>query len=103
MRAITVGRVGQRLIRFAYGNGQRGSCYLWGVKEYELRPRKKDGVYTWRLVDSWSTRSGHRPSAVLIKEGEDYAEARGLPFVEDIVHGTVVPLSPVEILALETT
>ena len=55
--------------------GYRLSMPNWGIKEYELKPRK-DGVYTWRLTNCWSVRSGRVPSTKLIREAEAYAEAQ---------------------------
>ena len=96
LKVVTVGRAGNR--RAATGRGF--SVPVWAIKLYEAKPRKKDGVYTYRLSLSWGQVSGKKPSARLLAEAEDYATNSGVPFLNHVAHGDVFTSFPLEILAL---
>jgi len=96
LQVVTVGRAGNRMA----ATGRGFSVPVWAIKMYEAKPRKKDGVYTYRLSLSWGHVSGKKPSARLLTEAVDYATELGVPFVNHVAHGDVLTSFPLEILAL---
>ena len=81
-RVITAGRAGSSM---ATVRATRLSFPLYCVKLYEARPRKADGVYTYRLVDHLS--AGHTWFPTSVKRAEAMAENLGLPYHTDCVQG----------------
>jgi hypothetical protein len=93
VRVVTVGALSSSLCH--------GDVW-WCVKVYQSKPRKKDGVYTWRLCQplgkgGWGLRSGV-PEKIL-QDGRAYAADLQLPFREGIKQGSKAGLSPLELLA----
>ena len=87
-RVVTVGRFGTKT-----ANAGRFDQPVWAVKVYEGRPRQRDGVKTWRLVEtveSIPTRSGRQPSQRFMDEARAYAESVGLPFRPHVTYGDIV-------------
>ena len=83
IRVCTVGRDGAR--RAACG---KVNWPIWTGKVYEARRRKSDGVWTWRLVDTFGgTRAGVGPSRRFTDELREGAPA---PWLE-ATHGGRVP------------
>lgn len=95
MYCVTVGRVGSSMPRV-----RNISLKVFGIKVYKLQKRQKDGLYTWRLVDSFGTRTGTHLSERLLKEAKDFAESKGWPFMW-VTHGDVHRVNAIEALAIQ--
>jgi len=97
IEVVTVGRHGSSM---ASVRG-RLSFPIWAAKLYRAVPRKKDGVYTWRLIDSGVgglSRSGRVPSGKFIREVQEWARDNGYQFVENVVHGQRSRVGALELL-----
>lgn len=97
-RCVTVGRVGSQTIRI---RGKLTVC-IWGVKVYVLKPRKSDGVYTWRLESAHCERSGINPSAKLVRIAKQWAADHELEFKLYITQNEVCQMSDLEKIVYES-
>lgn len=58
---------------------------LWTVAIYEARPRKADGVWVWRRVNTVGALcEGAAPSEELLAAAREYAAEHGLPVAADV-------------------
>ena len=95
MKVVTVARDGAKSARVG-----RLSFPVWVIAVYESKPRVRDGVVTWRRIQSiGQSKSGKHPSNKLISEAEAYAEAVDLRFESGIRHGQRIEMSELEQLA----
>jgi len=90
-QVVTVARDGQRCANVRRG-GVRLSFPVWIIAVYEARPRKRDGVVTWRRVESYgpSVACARGPSSALVERAVAFALDTGLPFAACVRHGDVV-------------
>lgn len=101
MQAVTIGRAAG-LARVRSGDHVL-RIPVWAIKLYELHARKRDGVYVWKLVESWRRTSGRWPSLKMHREALAYAEENGIPFKEGLKQWQEADLTDVELLALSTS
>ena len=74
-----------------WGSATANRYPLWCGAVYEARRRVRDGVLTWRRVESFGgTRSGWRPSGLFVRQLKAVAE---YPWMDDVRHGTEVESS----------
>ena len=92
MKAITVARVS-----VLSGYRERFK-HLWVIKVYKAVPRKADGVYTWRLVET--QRVGPVSTGRLIRLSRLRMKEERCPYIKNLRQGTLVDISPTEMLAL---
>jgi hypothetical protein len=60
---------------------------IWTGAIFEAKPRKRDGVLTWRRVGNFGdTRSGNQPSATFELEIEEVAEAADIERCDEAKH-----------------
>ena len=90
-QVVTVARDGARCANIKRG-GVRLSFPVWTVAVYEARARKRDGVVTWRRVESYgpSVACARGPSDALVERARSFALDTGLPFARKVRHGDVV-------------
>ena len=84
-RIVTVSRYGAAMARVGSLNFP-----IFAVSVYEAKPRKKDGVWTWRLsayVSGTDTACKSEPSTKLCNRAREYAAKHGLPFEYGVRHG----------------
>lgn len=95
--AVTAGRVGSKYFRV------RSNIWVahYGIKVYELKARRKDGAYTWRLKSCHSIRTGKHPSLRLIKEAQACAEQMGASYISWLRAGVIETLSDLEKMSLD--
>ena len=79
---------GDRIVTCGRSPGFHACGYYYATKVYEARPRKKDGVLTWRLVETLNIipcgdrrMRGDFPSPAALKLARTHAKENGLPYV----------------------
>lgn len=95
--AVTAGRVGSKYFRV------RGNIWVahYGIKVYELKARRTDGAYTWRLKSCHGIRTGKYPSLRLIEEAKACAKQMGAAYISWLKAGLVETLSDLERMSLD--
>lgn len=86
-RIVTVSRYGASMARVGSLNFP-----IFVVSVYEAKPRKKDGIWTWRLahyVAGTDTACKSEPSNRLCNRAQEYAAQHGLPFAYGVRHGNL--------------
>jgi len=93
MKAVTVGVTG------SCRAGPYKHMPVYGIKVYEARPRKKDGVFTWKLEKVVETRSGHGISKKFTQLAVKYALEHGLLYIKGLTENSTLGINPLELLA----